>query len=124
MEDLFSINCDAIEEQRLKYEPHRELLVNIQERLQDIINEDKDVEDTDDEEYEEEETTNMKDIEDFEMKVKGIKGGVNSSNVKFLTPLNEVKERVRMLNSDQRIIFNDLIERLWCNREDKKPFHV
>ena len=44
VEDLFSINFDAIEEQRLKYEPHQELLGNIQERLQDIINEDKDVE--------------------------------------------------------------------------------
>ena len=44
--------------------------------------------------------------------------------MKFLTPLSEVKEQVRMLNSDQRIIFDDLMERLWCNREDKKPFHV
>ena len=58
------------------------------------------------------------------MKVKGIKVCVDSSNVKFLTPLSEVMERVRMLNSDQRIIFDDLMERLWCNREDKKPFHV
>ena len=83
MEDLFSINFDAIEEQRLKYEPHRELLVNIQERLQDIINEDEDVDDTDEEEYEKEKTTNKKDIEDFEMKVKGMKACVDSSNVKF-----------------------------------------
>ena len=56
--------------------------------------------------------------------MKGIKRGVDSSNVKFLTPLNEVKERVGMLNSDQWIIFDDLMERLWCSREDKKPFHV
>ena len=123
IDDLFSANFDSIEERRMRYEPHRELLVNITEHLQDLNEEsDEDEEVAEDLMYQYDETTSEKDIKDHGKTVTS--GTSRSAEVKFLTSLTEIRERVRMLNFDQRRIFDDVIERLWSPVDAVGPFHL
>ena len=81
-------------------------------------------------EFEFEETTSASDIKDFEkdadkwMRKKAIN---QLSCVKQFTSVihpDELKKLINGLNSQQRKIFDDLIERETCSKEEKTPYFV
>ena len=70
IDDLFSVNFTHIEEQRQKFEPHREMLVSITECLQEDNESFCEDEIPEDENFKEQENTKIEDIKDFVEKVK------------------------------------------------------
>ena len=124
IDELFYDQYDAIMEQRAIYEPHREMLITMEECLRDIEDDEDDASDKDEEQYEEEETTEEADIKDFVKKAIAEKSGTGCVNEDYLTPLSTIREWVGQLNFDQCHIFDDIMERMCSSEVDKEPFYL
>ena len=131
IDDLFQQKFDNIEVKRKMFEPHRELLVNVEAALADAkqndefeIDCDDDDDDDDDDEYVLEETTETTEIRDFIKDAKKHLTGVSGHQKMDLVSKEELLSRIRMLNKQQRQIFDEIMERLWSNDVDKEPFYI
>lgn len=105
---------------RKEFEPHRELLVNLEEALVEVANEDEMAVQSGDEfdEYIPEETTKPAELEDFVKKAKKAAATACQQKLKTLSS-EELRKGIRMMNAGQRRIFDDIIERLWCQEAEK-----
>ena len=124
IDELFFNNYASIEEQRKIYEPHRDLLITLDECIKDIQDDEDEDLDEDEEKYEEDETTGKDDIKDFVKQAIAAKSSSESNQVEYLTPLTEIRGWVKSLNFDQRRIFDDVIERMCSSEVDKDPFYL
>ena len=130
--DLLDENKDMVDEKRQIYEKNINLVSLIQEieKLNDERNADENEEDTEDNEVRGEEnieleTTSEKDIDDFikSMKSAAQKDVRNNSDVTIPT-INELREKIILLNKNQRLIFDDLAERIFAQNENADQFCV
>lgn len=127
--ELLDENKDMIDEKRKTYERNINL-VGMMEEIEKI-QEQRDTEEASDieqEEYERDdefETTSEKDIANFigSMKSLAKKDVTNNSDIK-IPKINELREKIVMLNHDQRKIFDDIAERLFALNSDSDQFCI
>ena len=126
VDELFQEKYLHIEEKRKMFEPHRELLVDIETALAHMKENDEFEVDSDEgeDEYIIEETTKETEMKDFVKDAKKHTGGVSGKLKLDMDSKQEVLTRVRLLNQQQRKIFDEIMERLWSNNDDKEPFYI
>jgi hypothetical protein len=122
IDELFQLHFDHVNSLREQFECHRELMLNVADCLHDCADETDDLNEEDEEPLIPEETTSEKDVKHF---VDEAKKKARSQEHKLkLANLQEINERIRTLNSDQRKIFDDCLEKIWSASSTKKPFHL
>ena len=121
MKTLYLDNKELIEKNRSNYEKHKTIidLIENSER-ENSIEIDNEMEE--DSEYIEEETTDEKDIKDFEecLKKEAQKVLSNFNGPNMLMKEDEYLDMVCKLNSQQRTILNDFVERIESQKEDEQ----
>ena len=115
--DLFNENKDMIEEKRQEYEKNIHLVELIEEiaRVQDENPNDNEALEEDEPEIErnpEDETTSEKDVEDFVKTMKAVAINKAKKENDDIPSIMNLRERIILLNTNQRIIFDDLCERM------------
>ena len=123
--ELYEVNKDQIDNVRGQFEKHQEMVNVIKEHEK---NQEKPPEDLDDDEeeekFEDEETTNPSDVEQFikETKAAAKKKLSNSYPAETVSD-DKYLEMINSLNSEQRKIFNDIVER-FNDMTDSDPFYL
>lgn len=124
IDQLFEKHFTRIQDQRQEFEPHRTLLLSIEEALSDpnVLEEEDGEDEEDGEHFIPEESTTESEIKDFLKEAK--KARVNANPKVDIAALPELREHIRCLNKGQRQVFDDVVERLWSPEAEKKPFYM
>ena len=126
--ELFDDNQEAIETRRMEYEKNIHLVDLIQE-IEEINEKNNEENDHDDDEgaYEDEliedETTSEKDINKFISDMKSsAKRSVANDKETLIPTLAELSEKIIKLNENQRLIFDDVCERVFASNQFSDQF--
>ena len=126
--ELFNDNKTLIEERRKQYEKNIHLVELIQE-IETLNERNEAGNDHEDEEHDyeegliEEETTSEKDIQKFISSMKSSAKKSVETNVNSVMPtLADLREGINKLNENQRLIFDDVCERVFANNEFSEQF--
>ena len=122
---LYKENEDSIEAVRKRFEKHRAMVQAVREQEEKRVNEPSSDDEDSDGEYSDEETTTAGEMKDFQDYVK--KQAQNQirkyKEGKEEVPEDEYLSKIDSLNSQQRKIFNDYVERI-SNPESEEPFYL
>ena len=126
--DLVHESRDLIEENRKFYEKG----INLTQLIEEIeaINEERDEEEEEDnlidddfEAGEYDETTSEREIQQFISEIKSsAKKDIRSNSDNTIPDINDIVEKIILLNHDQRTIFDDVCERISSNEVSKEQF--
>ena len=123
VKELYESNKNQIDGVRSLFEKHQEMVNAI--KAIEKRNQEKTTEDLDgDEEFEAEETTSPSDVEKFirDIEASAKKQLANFNTVKSLSD-DDYLEQINSLNTEQRKIFDDLVER-FMDMTDCDPFYI
>ena len=122
--ELYEKNKNQIERVRSQFEKHQEMVNAIQEIERNQEKETEDLGDDDDETFKDDETTSPSDVENFikETKAAAKKNLSNRHPVENISD-DEYLIKINSLNSEQRRIFNDIVER-FNDMTDCDPFYL
>ena len=123
---VLSENRDEIQRKRIKFEKYKVMtdLINL---IQGETEKSKNESDNDeDDDFRDEETTSHENIQDFNTWAKS-QAAKELSKFKHLTDLcelDDLRNQISSLNSQQRKIFDDFIERMASNDIDEPPVYL
>ena len=122
---LYKENEDSIEAVRKRFEKHRAMVQAVREQEEKRVNEPSSDDEDSDGEYSDEETTTAGEMKDFQDYVKKqAQNQIRKYNEgKEEMPEDEYLSKIDSLNSQQRKIFNDYVERI-SNPESEEPFYL
>ena len=123
VKELYNLHKSEIELNRSRYEKHKTLIDAIEDVENKENEEEQDELEEDESHYTEDETTEEKDIEDFEKKLKAeAKKMLSNFNAGCIEMEDDTYlEIIGNLNSGQRRIFDDFVERINSNCD---PFYL
>ena len=122
--DLYKDNEDQIENVRSKFERHRkivDLMAEVERKQQNNLGE-IDEDDEEEEVFQSKETTTNAEIKDFENIARASAKALLKQSAEDEMPPDEYLEKINSLNSEQRQIFDDVVERLLDVESD--PFYL
>ena len=122
--DLYKDNEDQIENVRSKFERHRkivDLMAEVERKQQNNLGE-IDEDDEEEEVFQSKETTTEAEIKDFENIARASAKALLKQSAEDEMPPDEYLEKINSLNSEQRQIFDDVVERLLDVESD--PFYL